>query len=42
LIEKNMKFLHQNFVLNVGNKEDLALEMKEIFIKENVIFLEKK
>ena len=34
-------YLHQLCVLIVGNKEDLLLGMKENYIKENVMQLEK-
>jgi hypothetical protein len=37
-----LKFQHQHFVQNVDSKEDLLLGMKENYIKENVIFEEKK
>jgi hypothetical protein len=39
--DKNILFHHQLFVQIVDNKEDLVLEMKENFIKENVM-LQKK
>jgi hypothetical protein len=39
--EKNILFQLQLYVQIVGNKEDLVLEMRESFIKENVMQLEK-
>jgi hypothetical protein len=37
LHEKNILFQLQLYVQTVDNKEDLVLEMRESFIKENVM-----
>jgi len=42
LIEKNIQYLPLLNVQIADNREDLALEMNEIFMKEKAILTEKK